>query len=377
MEEKWKQHFKDKLSGYRLEEVPLSWDDVGTAVAQTSRRKRVVAGLWSVAGIAAAVAAALWYVGSLRPSPAPAEPSLAVREETVPDAVPVVPLEVCPVPSERVPGAVHLKADPVPLLTDSVREGPSVLEDPVADADFPAAGKPTLADPGSAVPSDEDGRELFPVLQEAPAIRKPRLALLAYGSVPGSASSTQSAAGPVLSAASIYGDGGRMKRSGMLRMDENGRVETEEHHQQPVRFGLLFRYALTDRIGVGTGLTYSVCRSTFSSTYGTFRSETQQTLHFVGMPLRVDCRLLGTGPFRLYASAGGLAEKMVKGTVSMKPLQFSVNGAVGLDYALSRPVHLFFEPGCSYYFDNGSSVQTLHTQRPLSFQLDVGLRFQL
>ena len=75
----------------------------------------------------------------------------------------------------------------------------------------------------------------------------------------------------------------------------------------------------------------------------------------------------------MYVSAGGAMEKCVYGKIgseseTVKPLQFSVMGAVGAQYNISRRVGVYVEPGVSYFFDDGSDVQTI---RKKTLQLHI------
>ena len=44
---------------------------------------------------------------------------------------------------------------------------------------------------------------------------------------------------------------------------------------------------------------------------------------------------------------------------------------------LSELLGIYAEPGFSYYFDNGSFVETVYRERPFNFSLSLGLRFNL
>lgn len=88
---------------------------------------------------------------------------------------------------------------------------------------------------------------------------------------------------------------------------------------------------------------------------------------------------MDTRHFTFYVSAGGAVEKCVYGKLgsekqTVKPVQWSVLGNVGAQYNLSSRWGLYVEPGVSYYFDDGSPVQTIRKERPCSFTLQAGLR---
>ena len=81
----------------------------------------------------------------------------------------------------------------------------------------------------------------------------------------------------------------------------------------------------------------------------------------------------------MYVSAGGAMEKCVYGKIgskdeTVKPLQFSVMGAVGAQYNISSRVGIYVEPGVSYFFDDGSDIETIRKENPCNFTLQGGVR---
>ena len=58
-------------------------------------------------------------------------------------------------------------------------------------------------------------------------------------------------------------------------------------------------------------------------------------------------------------------------------MKHSVNGAFGLEYKLIDLLSIYAEPGVGYYFDNGSTLSTFYQDKPFSFNLNLGLRFNL
>ena len=94
-----------------------------------------------------------------------------------------------------------------------------------------------------------------------------------------------------------------------------------------------------------------------------------------------------------YASAGFKAEVNVAGNlqefrytnnqkmgeplkydVKMDEWYWSVNAGTGVSYPLWRYLNAFVEVGGSYYFDNGTTIQTIHSEKPFNVNLSVGLR---
>ena len=171
-------------------------------------------------------------------------------------------------------------------------------------------------------------------------------------------------------------------------------AKEEADHHQPIHFGLLLRYALNDRWSIEGGLSYALLTSDFriSSEVLSYYEDIEQRLTYVGIPVNVSYLLWGSRRFNVYASLGGMAEKMVKGkrhavdqrtkkeadaSVSIHPLQFSVNGGLGAEFLFTDWLSLYAEPGVGYWFDNGSDVPTYYQDKPFSFNLNVGLRFTI
>lgn len=192
--------------------------------------------------------------------------------------------------------------------------------------------------------------------------------------------------------------GADTKDSPMLDMSSVNRdveTKTEYEHHLPIRIGLSVAYALTDRLSIGTGLTYTRLSSDIKDASMESNYLGEQRLHYVGIPVNVSYKVASSRWISLYGTAGVLAEKCVSGTtdegyvenntmkytnthdISSKPLQMSVNAGVGIQFDFIDNVGIYAEPGLSYYFDDGSALQTIYKEKPLNFNLNVGVRFKL
>lgn len=148
-------------------------------------------------------------------------------------------------------------------------------------------------------------------------------------------------------------------------------------HKQPISFGVSVRKNLAKGFSLESGLTYTYLASDVR--YEGSSETLSQKLHYLGIPVRVNWNFVDMKNFTLYASAGGAIEKCVYGKIgteneTVKPVQLSVMGAVGAQYNISRRVGLYVEPGVSYFFDDGSSVQTIRKENPCNFTLQAGVR---
>ncbi len=192
--------------------------------------------------------------------------------------------------------------------------------------------------------------------------------------------------------------GADTKDSPMLDMSSVNRdveTKTEYEHHLPIRIGLSVAYALTDRLSISSGLTYTRLSSDIKDASRESKYIGEQRLHYVGIPVNVSYKVASFRWLGLYGTAGVLAEKCVSGTtdegyvenntmkytnthdISSKPLQMSVNAGVGIQFDFIDNVGIYAEPGLSYYFDDGSALQTIYKEKPLNFNLNVGVRFKL
>lgn len=179
---------------------------------------------------------------------------------------------------------------------------------------------------------------------------------------------------------------------GSLTFDQP-EVQTEYTHRIPVKIGLTARYNI-GRFGLETGLDYSILTSDLKTgEEGKTWSKGTQTLQYIGIPLNASFNLLDKRYLTLYLSAGGEMEKCVRGRMkadeyedgkylrttdsrlTIKPLQWSVNAAAGLQVNILRELGFYVEPGVVHHFGNGSGIRSSYTDRPTDFSLRFGLRY--
>lgn len=180
---------------------------------------------------------------------------------------------------------------------------------------------------------------------------------------------------------------------GMLLYNRGKDTETHLRHHQPIRAGVSFTYMINDRLGIESGLTYTLLSSDTHDGSDKHYYEGRQRLHYLGIPLNVKYEFLRWRRFGLYGSAGVLAEQCISGrmrkeyvldgssyrttteSIPTHPFQLSANISAGVRYDFTPTVGIYAEPGLSYYFDDGTSLQSIYKQRPLNFNLNVGIRF--
>lgn len=169
--------------------------------------------------------------------------------------------------------------------------------------------------------------------------------------------------------------------------------KTNINHKTPVTVGVGVGYQLSDRFSLQSGLNYTFLSSSWETNGKKYHTETKQKLHFIGIPLSLSYKIAEWNRIQFYAAAGGMVEVNVAGKVNykifsyadeisyekdhirMKELMWSVNGRVGASYPLWRFLSLYAEVGASYYFDNGSVIETIRSEKPFNLNLQAGFRF--
>lgn len=175
--------------------------------------------------------------------------------------------------------------------------------------------------------------------------------------------------------------------------DNTGRPMTEyTHYNLPVSIELSLRKSISRHWGVSAGLQYTYLSSE-SSIGEDSKWVKRQKLHYIGLSVKLDRRLYTTRTFSFYATGGGTIDKSVSGkleqdfivqkekiyssteNLKIKPFQFSIHAALGIQYNINPTLGAFIEPGTVFYFKDGSFKNTIRDKHPLHFNLQLGVRW--
>ncbi len=153
----------------------------------------------------------------------------------------------------------------------------------------------------------------------------------------------------------------------------------EAQHHLPISFALTASYGIGERWSVVGGLSYSRLMSDVTMPYSS--KSLRQKVEFVGLPIRLNYDIHNTSNFSLYAGAGGQIERCISSslngsTIPEKPWHTSLNGVVGAQYNILDWVGIYAEPALWYYL-TPTNLTTIRTEMPLSFNVSVGVRFNL
>lgn len=174
--------------------------------------------------------------------------------------------------------------------------------------------------------------------------------------------------------------------------ENNTYPKTNIHHKTPVSVGFSVSRYLNNRFALSTGLNYTFLSSTWDVDAPVYYNKTAQKLHFIGIPVSLSYKIAEWNRFQVYAAAGVMTEVNVSGKlitekysgkelyekenehIRMKEWLWSVNARAGVSYPLLRFVSLYAEAGVDYYFDNGSTIETVRSEKPFNVSLQAGFR---
>ena len=314
--------------------------------------------------------------------------SVASRQTLLAEAEPV---ESVPVSEETVPDAVNnrhsrLDRESVVKQENPVTEKKEVEEMPDQGGHDDQVGQ---AGQVSRVPSTD-------IISDK---NRKRFSISAYGHG-GQASGEQSQGygmnrtGEYLGTRAI---GGPVKNNvnGMMRMLASNRASSfEAHHAAPLRVGVTAAWELTPHLNLVSGLNWTYLNSEFEESASPIRTVTGQDLGYLGIPLRLEAGFNVWKGLWLSAGAGGMVEKGLlssswtntwvdgqEAETVRNPapdtggLLFSVGATAGAEYRYSPSFGLYVAPGIEYHFDNGSKVRSAYTEKPLHWNVNLGVRF--
>ena len=170
------------------------------------------------------------------------------------------------------------------------------------------------------------------------------------------------------------------------------KITRKSHHYMPINFSLALKYRLNNRFALETGLTYSRLKSEFEMGSNGNTINEQQTIHYLGIPVKGIYNIYNRKMWSLYGSLGlsieipvhsplntsyylhGILEATEKSTIHA-PWQWSVGTGLGVQYNFTPNIGLFAEPSLQYYIPTGTQIETYSTEHPFNFSLPLGIRF--
>lgn len=411
MKDKWLKDLHDRMSEFEMDSPDNLWDEIEAIELSRQRKPAPVIAVWSKRLLTVAVAVAIVL-------------SVAYYPRTlIPDLSQVAGIGLHYCDTSSLPAGIEDTVDEVgtdagdtgnvmAVASDAVTthadeavpvhavEASGSIEDLDADSAVESSdnvsGANTEKSPEVTYPSVRSGRthNLIAFTSHNDA-RHSRVSVDVYssGGMGANVMNNSLGSGPIaVGADNVRWEGRHML--GILLCNQGKEITTDIKHRQPVRAGVSFTYRLTDRLGIGSGLSYTHLSSDLKSGTDTHYFSGEQTLHYIGVPLTASYSIVRWWKrFHVYASGGILVEKCVSGKVNWgyvldnntmeaeskgideKPWQFSVNASAGVQFDFTNSVGIYAEPGVSYYFNDGTEIDNIYKEKPFNLNLNVGVRF--
>ena len=384
--EDWKKELKSRFDDFQMREPEGLWDSIEKELPD-KKRKVIPFGWITLAAVTAAAAAlAVFVVPKGRNAGKLPEP-IAVLEEapasfdenvSIPAEIPSAPIspvsakaiaEVFPVQNEQILIESVMTEEVVGEVAQEGKEKAERLDNEFIDS------------PIVAIPKKKGG--------------------LSYKiSTSASRTSTTSSSGYGNSILGTRSDISLDSYSNMMRLlSTNQATEKTVTHRMPARISFDVVYNITDRIGIGTGLSRTSLSSNIHSGTSTMYTDSEQKMVLLGIPLSIYYGIpLSAKRIEVYASVGGMWEKAVDYSLDSHEYiggqktstkshseevpsynQWSVNAVAGVRISLSEKSawSVFAEGGAVRHFDNGSEIPTIYNDKPLMPLVNFGLRYSI
>lgn len=381
----WEEIIKDKMEEFDdtlPESVFAEFRARRDGTVHVPKRSRMI---WA---IVPAVAAGLAAILLLRQPSAPDEEIRIVRQPAVPVAQADIPAE----PPMDVPKKAVVSEAVTPQAFVSSSATPKAVVNDAEPAKEPVA---QLAEPAEQTAEPEEQpteRTVGPMVEQSePAAERPKIKISpAGGAITGGgllAAVLSSALGNTdLSTETDYNWARIPYHSGLAHVNPKDIVASEDFltgpikHHSPIKTGLSVRMPVSEKLGITTGLEYSLYRSSFTFSQS---GENKQSVHYLGIPVRLDWTFVSRRWFDVYLGGGLAGDYCLGATFAGRKIRsdgfgLSVLGAAGGQVNLTERISIYLEPEVSWDALPGRRVlQTYRSENPFMFSLATGLRINL
>lgn len=377
---KWEDIVKDKLKGYEstLPDDGLdAFHDAHRAAASTTKARRSPL-IWA---IAPAIAAGLAVVLLLRKPTVPEEgvqliPQLVETYSQVddsPDATtpPVTAPLVAQSSRTNDVRPPRETAQPEEMVATTVVEEIRIPEEPPS---------PEVEDIGTEDSPEESAADSRPVISDSsPFVPQPSTAKPAVQVSMGTGGTITACGGFLAALATQLARADVTAIPGIHNTDPINAPGDIASHCIPLIVGLSVKCPVTEKIGITTGLDYSLYSSSFSCP----TEKQPQLVHYLGIPVRLDW-IFATGKgFDAYLGAGIKGDYCLGATLAGESIgkdgpAFRLLGAGGIQFNATRTLSLFVEPEISWTLPSDHRIlSTYSIEHPWMATVATGLRINL
>lgn len=346
----------------RLQDARLPLED-GWGASAAAGRTAVPWWPWALAGVGAAILAAVLLLRPAAPVPPEKAGAPLLAQTTVPAEPEAPAVEIVPARMSAPPAATS--ARPLNLPAAALAETPVLSDEQTQPEPTVATLAGQKAEPEEAKPARENTP--FEEPAQGRTARAGRVSLRVQAGFAG----TSQAQGGIGSANAIDSYSDPVFGSSSMPKPES----IQPARAIPVSFGVSAGIPLSRSWALTAGLDYTQ-RAGWRQLSG---SKTQAlTLHYLGIPLDLHYYFNPESRLRFYLGAGLHAGKCIAATGGEplgEPVLFSGNLSAGADFRLLPGVRLYLAPAVSGFFNR--SVYLNSWDDKALFQLRAGLSFDL
>jgi RNA polymerase sigma factor (sigma-70 family) len=160
---------------------------------------------------------------------------------------------------------------------------------------------------------------------------------------------------------------------------------TSAHHLMPVTFGVRFSKEISPSWSVESGLQYNLLRSEITKATGNWSRTQNVRANYLSIPVAMSYNFMQINRTNMYVSGGVGLDIPVGASISSDvtdehsslkyPVSVSPRIGLGFEYRITPSSMLFVQPTLNYHIMKKSDYPILWQDKPVTFELPVGLRF--
>ena len=170
------------------------------------------------------------------------------------------------------------------------------------------------------------------------------------------------------------------------------KIDEQTYHRQPFTVELIFNKPFARKWSLDLGVSYTRLTSNFKTGQDSCMYTTQK-IHYIGVGIKMNYHLWKHRNLSVYSATGFTMECPIvwdsntdfvfmgrkhyseKNSLPSVPLQWSVQTGIGIQYKLNHSMNFFVEPRINYFFNDESSISTSRKEKPFTFSVPIGIRW--
>jgi RNA polymerase sigma-70 factor (ECF subfamily) len=155
-------------------------------------------------------------------------------------------------------------------------------------------------------------------------------------------------------------------------------------HLMPITLGVRFSKGISPSWSIEFGLQYSLLRSDITSTFGYWSYVRNVRANYLSTPVEMNYNFIRLNRANMYVSGGLSLDIPVGATIGSGeiyereklryPISISPVVGLGFEYKITPSSTLFVQPSLNYHLMKKSDYPILWQDKPVTFELPIGIR---